>query len=284
VELGPRADVAERVLRARADLGVCANDLVPAALRAAARRSLTRNLGALDELLAVPLEAGGSLYVVGRDPLVGVPWTALPSRRGRRTTMRSYVARGRTFARPGEGHRLLAAHGPGVTLGASEVRAVGDMWPGATVLTGPAATATAVREALATHDIVHLATHGRHDADNPLFASVDLADGPLFAHELDGTRLPGSVVILSACEVGGSSQVVGGEVLGLTSVLLRLGARAVVAAVAPLSDAVAARVMPRFHAHLRATDDPEAALAAALADEPEPAPLVCFGSLEGLPR
>lgn len=284
VELGPRAAVAERVLRARADLGVCANDLVPAALRAAARRSLTRNLDALDELLAVPLEADGSLYVVGRDPLVGVPWTALPSRRGRRTTMRSYVARGRAHARPGEGHRLLAAHGPGVTLGASEVRAVGDMWPGATVLTGPAATTTAVREALATHDIVHLATHGRHDADNPLFASVDLADGPLFAHELDGTRLPGSVVILSACEVGGSSQVVGGEVLGLTSVLLRLGARAVVAAVAPLSDAVAARVMPRFHAHLRATDDPEAALAAALADEPEPAPLVCFGSLEGLER
>jgi CHAT domain-containing protein len=73
-------------------------------------------------------------------------------------------------------------------------------------------------------------------------------------------------------------------VLGLTSVLLRLGARAVVAAVAPLSDVVAARVMPRFHAHLRATDDPEAALAVALADEPEPAPLVCFGSLEGLPR
>jgi tetratricopeptide (TPR) repeat protein len=284
VELGPRADVAERVLRARADLGVCANDLVPTTLRAAARRSLTRNLDALDELLAVPMQADGPLYVVGRDPLVGVPWTALPSRRGKRTTMRSYVARGRAHARPGEGHRLLAAHGPGVTLGASEVRSVGDMWPGATVLTGTAATTTAVREALATHDIVHLATHGRHDADNPLFASVDLADGPLFAHELDGTRLPGSVVILSACEVGGSSQVVGGEVLGLTSVLLRLGARAVVAAVAPLSDAVAARVMPRFHAHLRATDDPEAALAAALADEPEPAPLVCFGSLEGLER
>ncbi|MFD2026561.1 CHAT domain-containing protein [Promicromonospora aerolata] len=284
VDLGPGADVAERVLRARADLGVCANDLVPPALRDVARRSLTRNLHALDRLLALPLEAEGPLYVVGREPLVGVPWTALPSRQGKRTTMRSYVARGRAYPRPGEGHRLLAAHGPGVTLGASEVRAVGKMWPGATVLTGAAATTTAVREALATHDIVHLATHGRHDADNPLFASVDLADGPLFAHELDGSRLPGSVVILSACEVGGSSQVVGGEVLGLTAVLLRLGARAVVAAVAPLSDAVAARVMPRFHAHLRATDDPEAALAAALADEPEPAPLVCFGSLEGLPR
>ncbi|MFC8798803.1 CHAT domain-containing protein [Promicromonospora sp. NPDC057138] len=284
VELGSRADVTERVLRARADLGVCANDLVPLALREVARRSLTRNLAALDDLLVLPLEADGPLYVVGRDPLVGVPWTALPSRQGRRTTMRSYVARGRAHPRPGESHRLLAAHGPGVTLGASEVQAVGEVWSGATVLTGAAATTTAVREALATHDIVHLATHGTHDADNPLFASIDLADGPLYAHELDGTRLPGSVVILSACEVGGSSQVVGGEVLGLTSVLLRLGARAVVAAVAPLSDAVAARVMPRFHAHLRATDDPEAALAAALAGEPEPAPLVCFGSLEGLPR
>ncbi|GHH72051.1 CHAT domain-containing protein [Promicromonospora soli] len=284
LDLAPHAAVAERVLRARADLGVCANDLVPTALRDVARRSLTRNLDALDTLLAIPLEADGPLYVAGRDPLVGVPWTALPSRRGQRTTMRSYVARGRAHPRPGEGRRLLAAHGPGVTLGASEVRAVGEVWAGATVLTGGAATTAAVREALATHDVVHLATHGRHDADNPLFASIDLADGPLFAHELDGTRLPGSVVILSACEVGGSSQVVGGEVLGLTSVLLRLGARAVVAAVAPLSDAVAARVMPRFHAHLRATDDPEAALAAALADEPEPAPLVCFGSLEGLPR
>jgi tetratricopeptide (TPR) repeat protein len=284
VELGSRADVAERVLRTRADLGVCANELVPVALREVARRSLSRNLAMLDALLTLPLEADGPLYVVGRDPLVGVPWTALPSRRGRRTTMRSYVARGRAPARPGEGHRLLAAHGPGVTLGASEVRAVGEVWAGATVLTGAAATTAAVREALATHDIVHLATHGTHDADNPLFASIDLADGPLYAHELDGMRLPGSVVILSACEVGGSSQVVGGEVLGLTAVLLRLGARAVVAAVAPLSDAVAARVMPRFHAHLRATDDPEDALAAALAGEPEPAPLVCFASLEGLER
>ncbi|GGM41731.1 CHAT domain-containing protein [Promicromonospora citrea] len=284
LELGPLSDVTERIARTRADLGVCVNDLVPPALRAAARRSLDRNLAALDALLATPLEAAASLYVAGRDPVIGVPWTALPSRRGLRTTLRTYVAHGRTPARPGARHRLLAAHGPGVTLGASEVLAVGRTWPGATVLTGATATADAVRTALATHDVVHLATHGRHDADNPLFASIDLADGPLFAHELDSTRVPGSVVILSACEVGGSSQVVGGEVLGLTSVLLRLGARAVVAAVAPLSDAAAARVMPRFHEHLRRTDDPEAALAAALADEPEPAPLVCFGSLEGLER
>jgi CHAT domain-containing protein len=261
---------------------MAANDLIPPALRAAAGASLDRNLKALDTILLAPLQANGDLYVVAREPLLSVPWTALPSRSGLRTAVNSYVARGRTHARPTGERRMLAAAGPGVQHGAVEARAVGEQWPGATVLTGDDAVTEQVRTALATHDVVHLATHGQHDADNPLFASIDLADGPLFAHELDGTPLPGSVVILSSCEVGGSTQVLGGEVLGLTSVLLRLGARAVIASVAKLSDELAARVMPRLHAHLRDTDDPEAALAAALREVPEPVPLVCFSSVEGL--
>jgi tetratricopeptide (TPR) repeat protein len=282
IEFGPAEDVTERVRRLGADFTMAANDFIPAPLRAAAGASLERNLKALDTILLAPLRADGDLYVVAREPLLSVPWTALPSRSGLRTAVNSYVARGRTHARPTGERRLLAAAGPGVTHGTAEAHAVGRQWPGATVLTGDDAVTEQVRTALATHDVVHLATHGQHDADNPLFASIDLADGPLFAHELDGTPLPGSVVILSSCEVGGSTQVLGGEVLGLTSVLLRLGARAVIASVAKLSDELAARVMPRLHAHLRETDDPEAALAAALMDVAQPVPLVCFSSVEGL--
>jgi tetratricopeptide (TPR) repeat protein len=282
IDLGPAEDITERVRRLGADFAMAANDLIPAPLRAAAESSLERNLKALDNVLLAPLHADGDLYVVAREPLLSVPWTALPSRSGLRTAVNSYVARGRTHARPSGKRRLLAAAGPGVAHGADEAHAVGRQWPGATVLTGDDAVTEHVRTALATHDVVHLATHGQHDVDNPLFASIDLADGPLFAHELDGTPLPGSVVILSSCEVGGSTQVLGGEVLGLTSVLLRLGARAVIASVAKLSDELAARVMPRLHAHLRDTDDPEAALAAALKDVEEPVPLVCFSSVEGL--
>ncbi|MFC8798802.1 CHAT domain-containing protein [Promicromonospora sp. NPDC057138] len=282
IDFGPAEDVTERVRRLGADFAMAANDLIPAPLRAAASSSLARNLKVLDDILLAPLRADGDLYVVAREPLLSVPWTALPSRSGLRTAVNSYVARGRTHARPTGERRLLAAAGPGVKHGAAEAHAVGEHWPGATVLTGDDAVTEQVRKALATHDVVHLATHGQHDADNPLFASIDLADGPLFAHELDGTPLPGSVVILSSCEVGGSTQVLGGEVLGLTSVLLRLGARAVIASVAKLSDELAARVMPRLHAHLRETDDPEAALAAALTDVAEPVPLVCFSSVEGL--
>ena len=283
-DMGPAADVTESVRRLAADFGMAANELIPAPLRAAAQASAERNLRRLDDLLLAPLHAVGDLYVVGRAPLLSVPWSALPSRSGLRTAVNSYVARGRTDARPSGKRRLLAAAGPGVPHGAAEARAVGEQWAGATVLTGDDAVTERVRTALATHDVVHLATHGQHDADNPLFASIDLADGPLFAHELDGTPLPGSVVILSSCEVGGSTQVLGGELLGLTSVLLRLGARAVIASVAKLSDELAARVMPRLHAHLSETDDPEAALAAALADVAVPVPLVCFSSVEGLPQ
>jgi hypothetical protein len=282
VEFGKADDVTERVRRLGADFAMAANDLIPAALRAAANASLARNLKVLDDILLAPLRADGDLYVVAREPLLSVPWTALPSRSGLRTAVNSYVARGRTHARPSGKRRLLAAAGPGVKHGTEEAHAVGRQWAGATVLTGEHAVTEHVRTALATHDVVHLATHGQHDADNPLFASIDLADGPLFAHELDGTPLPGSVVVLSSCEVGGSTQVLGGEVLGLTSVLLRLGARAVIASVAKLSDELAARVMPRLHAHLRDSDDPEAALAAALKDVAEPVPLVCFSSVEGL--
>ncbi|WP_454851678.1 CHAT domain-containing protein [Promicromonospora soli] len=282
IEYGTAEDVTERVRRLGADFAMAANDLIPAPLRAAASSSLARNLKVLDDILLAPLRADDDLYVVAREPLLSVPWTALPSRSGLRTAVNSYVARGRTHARPTGERRLLAAAGPGVKHGTEEALAVGAQWPGATVLTGDEAVTEHVRKALATHDVVHLATHGQHDADNPLFASIDLADGPLFAHELDGTPLPGSVVILSSCEVGGSTQVLGGEVLGLTSVLLRLGARAVIASVAKLSDELAARVMPRLHAHLRETDDPEAALAAALTDVAEPVPLVCFSSVEGL--
>ncbi|MCP2264757.1 CHAT domain-containing protein [Promicromonospora thailandica] len=281
-DVAPEKTITESVRRLGADFAMAANHLIPPPLRAAARASLERNLKTIDDLLLVPLAAQGDLYIVAREPLLSVPWSSLPSRSGLRTAVNSHVARGRAHARPSGKRRLLAAAGPGVEHGTAEARAVGEQWPGATVLTGEDAVTERVRTALATHDVVHLATHGQHDADNPLFASIDLADGPLFAHELDGTPLPGSVVILSSCEVGGSTQVLGGELLGLTSVLLRLGARAVIASVAKLSDELAARVMPRLHAHLRETDDPEAALAAALADVAEPVPLVCFSSVEGL--
>jgi hypothetical protein len=297
VDLADGHRVAELVRRVRADLVVVGNSLIPPPLREVAERSLSNGLARLDELLVRPLRAEGDLFVAGRGLLLGLPWSALPSRRGLRTAVNSHVARGpASRRRAGRTARVLVAAGPGPLHGTAEARAVADVWraarpdgspdeaaPVETVsLEGERATGGAVREALPLTDVVHLAAHGIHEADNPMFASVILSDGPLFAHELDGLVLPGSVVVLSACEVGGATSGVGGEPLGLSAVLLRLGARAVIASVAPLPDDAAAALMPRLHAELRASDDPEGALALALADVDGPLPLVCFSSIAGL--
>lgn len=271
--------------RVRADLDVLARSLPPA-LADVAGRSLHRGLAALDELVLRPALDGvtGPLHVVAGGVLLTVPWGALPSRAGVPTSVASRLATGGganqaagSGGATGRDVRILA--GPGLAHSDAEAEAVARCWlPPARVevRSGVSATSGAAREALATASVVHLAAHGRHEVDNPLFSSLRLADGPLYAHELEGLRLPGSVVVLSACEVGRSSERPGGEVLGLASVLLRLGARAVVAALAPLRDDAAADLMPALHTGLAAGHPPARALADAAAGAPVPAPVSCF--------
>ena len=85
--------------------------------------------------------------------------------------------------------------------------------------------------------------------------------------------------MLSACEAGLATVRPGDEGLGLTSVLLHLGSRSVLAGVARVRDDVAARVMAA-RARVDGGRDGAApqALAGALADEEEPAPFVAFGA------
>lgn len=130
-------------------------------------------------------------------------------------------------------------------------------------------------------DVVHLATHGTHVAENPLFSSVRLVDGPLFAYELDGLRQPPSLVVLSSCDVGQATVTPGGQTLGFASVLLRLGVGVVIASVDPVGDALARTVMPQLHALVRAGQSPARALATVGAQTEEPVPFVCFTSTLG---
>ncbi|MFI2103690.1 CHAT domain-containing protein [Isoptericola sp. NPDC019693] len=277
MELGHVAEVVERARRVRADQYVLANPLIPEPMRAAALRSLERDLAWLDTTLLRGVDPGEPLYVAARGRLVSLPWASLPSRRGTSTVVNSWVARGTAEWSPGT---ALVVAGPELRHAPAEADAVATVWgAGTTVLTGESATCDAVAGELDGHAIVHLAAHGQHEPDNPVFSSVRLADGPMFAHELDGTDLARCVMVLSACDVGSVSIKHGGEPLGLTSVLLRMGARAVIASVAPLRDEVAVRVMPALHRGLREGLRPGEALARAVADEPEPVPLVCFGPL-----
>ncbi|QTV80310.1 CHAT domain-containing protein [Microbacterium sp. NIBRBAC000506063] len=58
-------------------------------------------------------------------------------------------------------------------------------WPDARVLTGDEATVTAVIGLASGVDVLHVAAHGRHAVDNPLFSGLELADGTLFGYDVD---------------------------------------------------------------------------------------------------
>lgn len=280
LDLGDASRWEESARRLRSDLRMVSNALVPPQLRDVARASLEREAATLDAGLLAPLGDVGALRVVGPPWLVTLPWATLPSRRGLATPCGPGVDL-RASSRGGGGPRVraTAVAGPAVPLAEREVTAVAAGYRDAVALSGAAATCAATAEALRRDDVVHLAVHGKHVADNPLFSSVLLADGPLFAYELDGQPLSAGLVVLSACEVGGATAVPGGQSLGLAAVLLRLGVGHVVAAVEPVADAHASAVMPRLHELVRAGHDPALALALATADDDSASPFVCLTSV-----
>ena len=274
--LAPAADVARVAKRIDADLQALSAARMPDALRDVVRGSLERGLTWLDDALLAPLGLAGPAHLAAGGGLVTLPWGLLPSRRGIATSVGTRLrARAAVPRRPG----VLAVAGPGLAHAGAEAVAVAAVWgETTTVLAGPGAVVGATAEGLRTAGMVHLAVHGRHEPDNPLFSWVRLSDGPLFAHELEGADLRGSVVVLSACEVGRATVRPGGEVLGLASVLLRLGAEAVVAALVPLRDDVAAQIAPAFHTAVRDGATPAQALARVAEGAQDPLPLACFAA------
>jgi tetratricopeptide (TPR) repeat protein len=278
--LADAARVDELVRRVRADLDALALPVLPAPIVDAVRRSLAEGLGRLDELLLAPLHLRGLPLVVSCSAaLVLMPWSLLPSRRGLPTVVTPSATswlRSGAPARPA-GPRVVSMAGPGLHRAAEEARRVQERWAGAGLLTGEGATTHAVRQGLATADLVHVAAHGTHQQESPLFSSLRLADGPLFAYELDADERSAPCVVLSACEAGLVTLRPGDEGLGLTHALLHLGSGSVLAGVARVGDDLADRVMDRVHAMMAAGTDSARALAAALEAEEDPAPFVTFG-------
>ncbi len=283
-DLAGEAEVVELVHRVRADLDALAMSMLPAPLADAVRRSLDAGLRRLDDLLLAPLRLDGSPVVVSCSmSLALAPWSMLPSRRGLPVVVTpGATAWLRTGPRGRRPHpRVVAVAGPGLHRAVGEAEQVQASWPGAELLTGREATTEEVRKALATADVVHVAGHGTHQQESPLFSSLRLVDGPLYAYELDADGGSAPCVVLSACEAGLATVRPGDEGLGLTSVLLHLGSRSVLAAVARVRDDVAARVMAQVHTSMAAGTHSAQALADALAQEDpgdQVAPFMTFGS------
>ena len=133
--------------------------------------------------------------------------------------------------------------------------------PDARLLLGRDATEEAVRASLASAPVVHLATHGLVDRDNPQASCVLLADGAnLEAAEIAGLTLGARLVVLSACHSGEGGPAGGDGLLGLARAVLASGASGVVVTLWAVDDVSSALLMGRFYERLLAGGDPATAL------------------------
>ncbi|MEV0897134.1 CHAT domain-containing tetratricopeptide repeat protein [Actinoplanes sp. NPDC049802] len=262
------------------------------ALRFALQRMAVRGLpvrsGAkrLDRMLFGPLRdrlGDAGLVIVPSGRLHGVPWRMLPGCRDRTVTVPpSAAAWLRAVTAPPAGDRTVLVAGPGLPGAADEIGSLSGRYPGMPALTGPDATVARVLRAIDGAGRVHIAAHGTFRADNPQFSALRLGDGPLTTYDLETLRRPPGLVVLSACDSGLSTVHRGDELMGFAAALLAMGARSVIATVAPVRDGATLEVMLCLHEQLWAGRGPAAALAAAqdaaAADDPAAAAFVCYGA------
>jgi len=241
------------------------------AVQAAASGAATHAADRLDELLVRPLatELGDRpLVLVPTGALHAMPWAIVPSLTGRPIAVAPSAAawgHAETGYRPTAARaRVTVAAGPGLPFAGPEASAIAALY-GASPFLGAAATAPAVLEALDGADVLHLAAHGSFRSDNPLFSSIDLADGPLTVYDLESLGDAPALCVLSACESGLSEVRAGDELMGLTATLLALGSATIVASVVTVPDETSTLLMTAFHRGLADGDRPAEALVRAQA-------------------
>ena len=248
----------------------------------------------LDGLLLDPLNDAlddRGMVVVPTGPLHAIPWSLLPSCLGRGVTVTPGAALWHAaVTRPGTASDhpdVVLVAGPDLPHGAAEVARLSRDYRGATRLAGGRAGVAAVLGALDGAGLAHVAAHGTFRADNPLFSSLAMSDGPLTVYDLETLRRPPRTLILSACESGLSDVQPGDELMGLAAALLSLGTRTLLASVVAVPDEQTATLMLAVHRHLRAGSSPAEALCraqAATVGQGEPraiaaaAGFVCFGA------
>ncbi len=184
-----------------------------------------------------------------------------------------------------DGHVVIIA-GPGLAGADVEARRIAALYPGATLLVGPAAAVSTVTTELHGAHIAHLAAHGIVRRDNPLFSSIELADGPINVHDLERIAHPPAAIVLASCNSAVATLNAGNDVLGLAAPLLAVGTRVVIAASVPLPDTEIVDVMVGFHTRVAAGTPPSEALAQAAANESPnervrflaESTLVCYGA------
>jgi CHAT domain-containing protein len=209
------------------------------------------------QIAFLPLHAAGHHTGAGAD---AGPARTVPDR-----VVSSYAPTIRTLlhvraqaASPATTDRMLVVampHTPGATdlQGAeNEARALAVYRP--TVLSGPAATHEAVRDAMAEASCVHFACHAVSEPTDPSLSRLlvhDHSDHPLTVADISRLRLPGArLAYLSACDTARTAVHLADEAVHIATAFQLAGFPHVVGTLWRANDTFAARLAAAFHATL----------------------------------
>jgi CHAT domain-containing protein len=133
--------------------------------------------------------------------------------------------------------------------------------------------ASVTADDLKQYRIIHFATHGLINSQQPELSSIVLSlvdekgepqEGFLRLHEIYGLNLPAEVVVLSACETGLGKEIKGEGLVGLTRGFMYAGAPRVVVSLWAVNDRATSELMAKFYQKmLKENLRPAAALRAA---------------------
>ncbi len=245
-------------------------------------------LGAIDRLVMRPLEPllagteGSDLLVVPHGRLQQIPFHALHDGREHRleqwllsegpTASGGQVPRSRPLD-PAQTALVLAVADESLPAVGREAAALAELLPAASVLLGADATRAALAARVPGPGLLHIACHGLHRAQNPLFSALRLGDGWLTAADVLSLELGGALVTLSACESGRAGSD-GSEPVGLAWAFLAAGASGVVVSQWLVHDEVTAELMTHYTRLVVAGHPPASALRSAqltaAAEHPHP--------------
>jgi CHAT domain-containing protein len=184
----------------------------------------------------------------------------------------------RTSRPSGRPRSLLVLGDPGrsgeaaLSDSAQEIRSIARLYPNREVLTGKIATESSFRQLAAGRDVLHFATHGRLDAESPMFSALLLAakdeseDGSLEAREVAQMHLDARVAVLSACDLGGGRIYEGEGILGMSWAFFVAGCPTTVVSQWLADSRATARLMIGFHRYFSAGASAAGALRRAALD------------------
>ena len=264
---------AERASAAFRGLAATRATRLGSALEATRRRAAHEASNELERRLVGPLALRAEdIVIVVPAALHAIPWRAVPSLRGRAVTLapsvRWWLDASRSVSGQPAGEILVVA-GPRLETADAEATAVAACHRGSRLLAGESATTGAVVDGLVGAPIAHIVAHGRFRHDNPLWSTLELADGPLSVYELEMIEHTPPVMVLASCDSGVGGRRGGEQLLGLSQTLLRMGTRSLVASVNLVPDDPATTTaLVALHEDLARGVQPSTSLAARVHDDP----------------